>query len=301
MNQGEFYVYSPEGGIDGIDTIHVMGGRFTYERPCDRDMTLMLVFPNFSQQPIFAESGKEVDIKGDASHLKEMEVSGTKANELMTKFRLQTAHEAPPDVVKKAGEFIEANLESPVSLYLLRTFFIQTATPDFAKARQLTEKMLEKQPKNGSLIIVQKQLKQLSNGREGAPMAHFSGPGFNGGTVSDDDLGDDVAVVSTWSSWSYTSQDLQRQLRRQMRSSKGRVTLVSICIDADKMACKKVMERDTLSWPCIFDGKMFDSPAMQQVGLTDVPDIIVYKNRKVVARGLGVHQIGRKIEELLGK
>ena len=144
-------------------------------------------------------------------------------------------------------------------------------------------------------------VKQLSNGLEGAPMAHFSGPGFNGGTVSDDDLGDDVAVVSTWSSWSYTSQDLQRQLRRQMRSSKGRVTLVSICIDADKMACKKVMERDTLSWPCIFDGKMFDSPAMQQVGLTDVPDIIVYKNRKVVARGLGVHQIGRKIEELLGK
>ena len=98
MNQGEFYVYSPEGGVDGIDTIRVMGGRFTYERPCEREAMLMLVFPNFSEQPIFAEPGKSVDIKADASHMKEMEVAGTKTNELMTKFRKQTAKLSPPDV-----------------------------------------------------------------------------------------------------------------------------------------------------------------------------------------------------------
>ena len=178
MNQGEFYVYSPEGGIDGIDTIHVVGGRFTYERPCDHEMTLMLVFPNFSQQPIFAEPGKSVEVKSDASNMKEMEVSGTDANELMTKFRLQTAHIAPPDVTPKAVEFIESHLDSPVSLYLLRTYFIQAPRPDYAQAEKLTKKMLEKQPKNGTLIIIQQQLKQLSHGVAGTPMPHFSGYGF---------------------------------------------------------------------------------------------------------------------------
>ena len=34
----------------------------------------MLVFPNFSEQPIFAQSGKTVNVKGDATHLKEMSV-----------------------------------------------------------------------------------------------------------------------------------------------------------------------------------------------------------------------------------
>ena len=87
MNQGEFYVYSTDGGMDGMDTIKVVGGSFTYEMPCLDDCTLMIVFPNFSEQPIFAESGESVDLKGDASHLKEKEVKGTKNNELMNKFR----------------------------------------------------------------------------------------------------------------------------------------------------------------------------------------------------------------------
>ena len=78
MDQGEFYVYSPDGGIEGVDTIKVIDGRFTYEAPCKDKFTLMIVFPNFSEQPVFAEPGKSVDIKADASHLKELTVKGSK-------------------------------------------------------------------------------------------------------------------------------------------------------------------------------------------------------------------------------
>ena len=57
INQGELYVYSPDGGIDGMDTIKIDAGRFAYETPMKRNSTLMLVFPNFSEHPVFAESG----------------------------------------------------------------------------------------------------------------------------------------------------------------------------------------------------------------------------------------------------
>ncbi len=70
VNQGEFYVYSPDGALPGLDTVKVQAGRFTKEIACDRPMTLMLVFPNFTEQPIFAQPGKTVDVKGDAYHLK---------------------------------------------------------------------------------------------------------------------------------------------------------------------------------------------------------------------------------------
>ena len=30
INQGELYVYSPDGGIDGIDTIRIQAGRFAF-------------------------------------------------------------------------------------------------------------------------------------------------------------------------------------------------------------------------------------------------------------------------------
>ena len=32
-------------------------------KPCQEDFTIMIVFPNFSQQPIFAKSGKSVELK----------------------------------------------------------------------------------------------------------------------------------------------------------------------------------------------------------------------------------------------
>lgn len=52
LNQGEFYVYSPDGVFDGVDTIKVEGGRFAYETPCKEEGTLVIVFPNYSEQPV---------------------------------------------------------------------------------------------------------------------------------------------------------------------------------------------------------------------------------------------------------
>ena len=298
MNQGEFYIYSPDGDIDGIDTIKVVGGRFTFERPCERPAMLMLVFPNFSEQPIFAEPGKSVEIKADASHMKEMEVKGTKANEQMTAFRRQTASVSPPEVAKMAEKFINEHPESPVGMFLLRKYFVQGISPDYAKATALAEKMLAKQPKNGPLIILQRQLEQLKNGMVGAKAPRFSGPRLGGGTVTEADLGDNIAVVSAWSSWSYESQEMQRQLRRKARASGGRIRLVSICLDADKNSCERIVERDTLDFPIIFDGQLFECPAMKQTGLTTVPDNVIYHHRKVVARGLNINDLKQKLDEL---
>ena len=133
MDQGEFYVYSPDGGIEGIDTIKVTGGRFTFECACKEPFTMMLVFPNFSEQPIFAESGKTVDVKADASHLKELTVTGTKTNELMNKFRELIVKASPPEERKSAEQFVKDHPESEVSLYLVRKYFIGGQTPDYKK------------------------------------------------------------------------------------------------------------------------------------------------------------------------
>ena len=81
INQGQFLVYSPDGAFVGIDTIKVQNGRFAYEKEVRKDVTLMLVFPNFSEQAVFASPGEEVEIKGDATHLKEMTITGTNEND----------------------------------------------------------------------------------------------------------------------------------------------------------------------------------------------------------------------------
>lgn len=119
LNQGEFYVYSPDGVFDGIDTIKVEGGRFTFETQCKESGTLVIVFPNFSEVPVFAEPGKSVSVKGDASHLKEIEIEGTKENELMTAFRQQLVKASPPEEMSYAENFVKTiRLRLPACMFL---------------------------------------------------------------------------------------------------------------------------------------------------------------------------------------
>ena len=125
LNQGELYVYSPDKVINGIDTIKINGGRFSHELPCQKEGTLILVFPNYTEQPIFAIPGKSVDVKADASHLKELTVKGTAENELMNKYRKMIINDTPPEALKHTEVFIADNAGSPVSVYLLKKNLLQ--------------------------------------------------------------------------------------------------------------------------------------------------------------------------------
>ena len=151
INQSEFYVYAENGSVDGLDTIHVEGGRFAYEVPCKHSTILYLVFPNYSVVPIFAQPGKSVSIKGDASHLKEIEIKGTDDNELYTKFREQVSKASPPEAKRAAEVFIGDHPESVVGLWLIKKYFISDALPDYQTALRLAKKMQSKQTDQADL------------------------------------------------------------------------------------------------------------------------------------------------------
>ncbi len=212
LNQGEFYVYSPDNVIEGTDTIKVQGGRFSYEIPCEKEGVLIVVFPNFSEQPIFAQPGKSVDIKGDASHLKELEITGTDANELMTKFRHQIANMTPPEIEKHVGLFISDHLESVVGPYLVDKFLLRKQQPDYKRAYRLLASMQKEQPRNGylnRLLALCKPLADVSGDR----LPAFKATDINGKSVSSASLSSaPVAVVYTWATWSYESTNLQQRL-----------------------------------------------------------------------------------------
>ncbi len=300
MNQGEFYVYSPDGGINGVDTIKVEGGRFTYECPCKESFTLMVVFPNFSEQPIFAEPGTSVDINADASHLKELKVKGTKENELMNSFQQNILNVSPPEKKAKAEQFVKDHPQSMVSIYLVKRDFIANIQPDYAKANSLIEILAKAQPKNGQLQKLRQQIKQLKEIGIGIKLPNFTAYDTKGKLVSYAELSSaPVAVINTWASYNYDSQDLLRELKKRMRSAKGRLKVLSICLDASKTDCKKNMERDSIFWPNICTGDMIEDKTLQKLGMTSVPDVIVLQNGKIMARSLKRQELYDKLDKLL--
>lgn len=293
MNQGELYVYSPDGGISGLDTIKVETGRFSYERPCSKSATLIIVFPNYSTQPIFAESGEAVEVKADASHLKEMEVEGTDANELMTKFRKQIASVAPPQELKYAIQFIKDHPESPVSAYLLNRYLIQTESPDYKLAVQLLPLLIKEQPENTTLSRLNRQVKDLGNVEIGRKLPRFAAKDVNGKAVNDAMLSNkNVAIINVWATWSYESLDIQRALNDAVKA--GKIAALGICVDANPKEVRQSLVRDDIQFPNVCDGKMLSSPLLKTFGLTMIPDNIVIRNGKVTERNITANTIRQR-------
>ena len=300
VNQAEFWVYSPDGAMQGIDTITLRNGRFAYELEMTKEGTLMIVFPNYSEQPVFARPGKTVSIKGDATHLKEIIIEGTSENEDMTSLRLELNDLTPPDIPGAASDFIKEHPSSRVSLYLLHRYFLQTQEPDYQQALKLTKMMLKEDPDNVKLTRLSTQLPKLQGGRPGSLLPKFSATDIKGNKVTEAALRRQANIISTWATWSYQSTTMLQRLRQLKKQYGDRLGVVSICLDSRQQDCKQRVDRDSLKWPTVCDGKIWDSPLLETFGLSDVPaNLVIDGKGRIVARNLPVQQLEERIANLL--
>lgn len=304
FNQGELYIYAADGPSQKLDTIAIVNGNFEYHTALDAPRTFVIVFPNFSELPVIGEPGQEVTVNGDASHLKEVEVKGTKENEAMTSYRLQTSQMTPPEVAKAAETYITEHPLSLTSVYILNRTFIQSQTPDYDKALQLTTTILQASPDNQNHAVarLKQQLEGLKRFKDNAQLPRFTATDIDGQTVTNADLTAKVNVISTWASWNYDSQNAQRKLKRLEKDHGSQLRFVSICLDASRKDCRKNMDRDSIRWHNICDEKIWETPVLDQLGLYFVPDNIITDSKgRILAHSITTNELDKKIEELLQK
>lgn len=295
LNQGEFYVYSTDGLIDAVDTIHVQAGRFSYKTECTSPGTLVIVFPNFSEQPVFAQPGKSVSVEGDAYKLKEMKVTGTDENKLMNSFRERAVNASPVETCRYVEQFVQDHPESLVSIYLVRKYFIVCQNPDYKKAAKLFSQIEKAQPDNGRLKLLTQQIKAQSNTSVGTKLPAFSVTDTDGKKVTQADFAHGDGIIYVWSTWEYESANIQRFINGV---EEGKIKALGLCVDASEKDCKKTIERDHIKIPVACDGKMFEGKAINALGLTVIPDNILIKDGKIVARGLTSQEIREKLNKL---
>lgn len=300
LNQGEFYIYDTNTGEK--DTIAVYDGRFTYERQLTDTLTLSIIFPNYSEIPVFATPGGEVTIEGDASHLRDTEIKGTPDNELMTAFRLKTNEMTPPEAEAEANIVINEHLESPVSIYLFHKYLLQSLTPDYDKAYTLCEKIHKKQPQNQHVARLLIQLEALKAFATEGPLPEFQSVSTTGDTVTKSTMCSDVNVIMVWASWNFESQSPMRELRKLQKKFPERLKILSICLDASPSEGKSMLERDSINWPNVCDSLMFQSPLLGQLGIATIPaNILSDKDGIIIGRNLSSNDLQDKIKKMLGE
>ena len=295
MNQGEFYVYSNDQCINGIDTIKVQGGRFSYEIPCSSPSTLTIVFPNFSETPVFAEPGETAKLDGDASHLKMLKIKGTKDNELMSSFREQIASASPPDIKRFAESFINNHPESPVAVWLLRKYFVANSAPDYDAAVMLLKTLVKAQPDNASLKLMAQNVEKLKAISVGNRLPSFTTYDINGRPVSSSDLSSGTAVILVWATWSYDSSDMMRHLQSLSEDKKFKVLAISV--DPSKHDCRNSTAAQDSPFSIVCTGDMFETPVLKQLGLQSVCDVLLVKNGIIK----GVNLSSSDLDKELGK
>lgn len=299
FNQGELYIY----GLDGthsLDTIAVSKGHFRYEIPLEDSTLFLMVFPNFSELPIFGVKGTTVKLEGDATHLRETKIKGLKENEEMTDFRRKTSQQTPSEIAKSVAQFINEHPASPFAVYLMRKYFIQTPLPDYQQAIELVQTIKKAHPDMSGTGDLIRRLKGLKALKDGSKLPTFTAMDIQGKTVNSSDLNAKVNVISVWASWNFESVGLQRRLLTTYKKSEDDLKIVSICLDADVKECRRKVNRDSVKWSTICDGRVWDTPVLQTVGLSYVPDNIILDSQgKIVAHSLNSGDLIRKIEDLL--
>lgn len=299
LNQGELYIYGLN-GTHSLDTITLHKGTFQYRIPLKDTITFVLVFPNFSELPIFAMPGDEITVEGDATHLKETTIEGSSLNDDMTRIRKAVADLTPKEATRVAAKEITDNPTSPISRYLFDRYFIRTTEPVYATAHELAEHMRLANPDDKLLPQLCRQLDGLRIQQEGLRIPTFSATDINGRRVSSADLNAKANIITLWATWNYESVAIQNLLNRLSSKYGDDLKVLSVCIDADVKECRRIISRDSVRWSTVCDGNMWETPILQKTGLTFLPDnIVIDQKGNIIAHTLNYQKLSDKLKELL--
>ena len=250
LRQSEFYIYSTDGGLNRTDTLHILEGQFDWQIPLSREATFYVVFPNLSEQVVFAEPGDVIDMHGDAEELRATFVEGSEDNELLSRFRVEHLDDNPAQLQDAMEEFISLNPESRVSTHLRRQISLQNAALSKLRVGQTLPPIVL--PPDG--LHEPDDTFRLDSGRP--------------------------TLLIFWANWKRDSQDAFYVIRRIIRRSehtqkKGRLQPVSISLDTDPQKYFFTCRYDSVTWPSRCYRLSWDTPIVKQLGICDLPYYIL--------------------------
>jgi hypothetical protein len=287
LRQGEFYIYSNDGGTKRLDTLRLELGEFEYETDLDGEATYYLLYPNFSEQVIFGASGDVVKVKGDARNLKRVEVTGSQPNDEMTRFRLSHIGKSAKEVRQAAADFIKNQPASPVSVFLFKQYFLLDTNTEETELIALYQQLCQAQPEDLHLLQWQSDVESLTKRLAvGDTLPEFRLMMKDSAEVKSSDFKGKNLLINFWASWESESSAAMFRIKRIRRDNPGKIEFVSISLDVNKTSLKNIERIDSVVWPSYCDLMGWGSPALKQFYVPSIPYyILVGEDNRIKAVG----------------
>lgn len=280
LDQGEFLLYSSDGVLEGVDSLHVRDGRFQTEVRIQAPGTLHILYPNFSQLTLFVQGGEDLRIKGDARKLSEVTVKGSDDNELYTDFRQEILGKSEREAQAIAYEHALAHPQTPVARYLLQTYFLQRDDAETAQVQELYDSLLRANPDNVQLSRMAMRVNSYHLLEVGRTLPHFSlrvrpteyTEGREDSIVSDTTLRGKYLLMFFWATWKSDARNCLYYARQhRMKSAMKDQNILSYSLDTDEADLREAEKRDTMTYISYCDHQAFSSPLVQKWGITELP------------------------------
>ncbi len=256
LRDAEFYIYSTDGGLDHTDTIRVVDGQFEWEIPLEREATYRILFPNLSEQVVFAYPGDVIKLKGDAQQLRATRITGNDDNEELTEFRLEHLNDSPAQLAEAMQTFIDEHPDSRVSTYFRWQATLQKAAYSrLRKGHKLPDIVL---PPDG----ITKDASDTLTLKDKLPV-----------------------LLLFWASWKRDTYDCFFQLHRLMKTmDKEALKLrpIAVSLDTDPQQYRNICRYDSVTWESRCYLQSWGTPVVEQLGLRDLPFYVLTDEKRII-------------------
>ncbi len=311
LEQGEFFIYSPDGGLNTLDTLRLRVGKFDYSVPLTGNATYYILYPNNSEQVVFGESGKVVKVKGDARSLNEVEVKGTEENEVYTKFRKESLGLSTEKLDTLARDYILRYPTMQMSKFLLNKYFVLPEKSNQQIMWEVYDSLCRANPSDVILSNLSNDIRRKNVLEVGAQI-----PPFNLTTrrvefktykkdkktkkdkvetrviesteVSDttSTYKDKPLLMVFWATWRSGSASGLFRARNLMNDQHDCIVGLCYSLVVEYSDLKSVERRDSIDYPSYCDFLSWNSPLVQEWGIKELPFFILMdKERKIIATG----------------
>lgn len=304
LGNDTLYLYGTDRLYNRLDTLTVKADKLSAQLEIDTLVSAWLRFSDGTEIPIYMDKGEKIEINGSADCLDSLDIKGNTANEKLTLFRQMMERDTTlttQALEDSAKVFIQNNLTSPASLYVLDKYLVQKPSPNFPEIKKLIEGMTGELKEYLYVENLLKQIETAEKVEQGKTAPYFQVPDSEGKNLKRSDFKDKYLLLHFWASWDEKSQESNRMLRKIYKDKKNRkdFEILGISLDTDKTLWKEAIENDTLTWKQACDCKGWNSDIIEQFDIRTLPtNILLTPAGKIERRNLTQEQLEEKLKEI---
>jgi thiol-disulfide isomerase/thioredoxin len=173
----------------------------------------------------------------------------------------------------------------------------------FAEGRATLDRLVARFPdteegRKGAVML--KKLEVIGSLQPGAEFPPFTLTNLEGEPLHLEDFRGQVVLVDFWATWCPPCRAALPDLKELYAEYHDEgFEIIGLSLDQSQERLEKFLEREEMAWPQFFDGKVWESPLVDEYGVLAIPTtFLLDREGKIVGRNLHGEELQAEVAKL---